>query len=196
MPLTDSQRILTTLPCQSCPKLNPEPVMVRAGEHLGAYCRFCKAFITWVTQNAMWLELERMQNEVRGHDSIMFTRGYIESNRQGVAAMIEVLAKECWQIAEDNGFHDKNKRSTLERAMLVVTELSELSESARNGTLGQPSDHIPEHTQAAEEWADVLIRAFDHCVDDGVTHEQLASALLAKMDFNRTRGYRHGGKTI
>jgi len=108
-------------------------------------------------------------------------------------AMIWV-AKDCWQIADDHGWHTSD-RSTLERAMLVVTELSELCESARSNTLADPSDHIPQYTMAEEEWADVLVRVFDHCVEDHVSHERLISALFAKMEFNRSRPYRHGNKT-
>jgi len=36
---------------------------------------------------------------------------------------------------------------------------------------------------------------FDHCVEDHVSHERLISALFAKMEFNRSRPYRHGNKS-
>jgi len=101
------------------------------------------------------------------------------------------MAKMCWDQAEASGFHDAAPRSTLERAMLVVTELAELSEAARHGILQAPSDHIPEFTNAEEEWADVLVRVFDHCWDDGVTGERLGQAFVAKLAYNRTRPYRH-----
>lgn len=170
------------LACLSC-GLSGTPVLYRLDDaHIGARCASCKAFLKWVPHTSPWLALLDAQHEASQSNSW----------RKALIGM----GVECWNIAEAHGFHDKGGRSTLERAMLVVTELAELSEAARHDTLQSPSDHIPVHTQAAEEWADVLVRVFDHCVDDGVTHADLADAFLAKMEFNRTRPYRHGGKTI
>jgi len=101
----------------------------------------------------------------------------------------------CYDQAEASGFHDGRVRYPLELCMLVVTELAELAEAARKNKLDAPSDHIPEFTYAEEEWADVLIRVFDHS-HDHVDPIRLGQAFVAKLAFNRTRGYRHGGKTI
>jgi hypothetical protein len=159
------------------------------GVQLGAYCPTCKGWIKWVPQNALWRGL--LANQRRNALTVEAT------GRQSASALAILVgvAQMCWQNAEAHGWHEM-PRSTLERAMLVVTELSELSEAARNGTLQAPSDHIPAFTNAEEEWADVIVRVFDHAPDDGVTHERLIQALFAKMEYNRTRPYRHGGKTI
>jgi NTP pyrophosphatase (non-canonical NTP hydrolase) len=53
------------------------------------------------------------------------------------------------------------------------------------------SDHIPDFTGREEELADVLIRIFDYAEQQQLN---LKGALLAKMAFNETREYRHGGK--
>ncbi len=62
---------------------------------------------------------------------------------------LAAMARECYASADARGFHDKGKVSTLELAMLVVTECAELAEWERNGR--PPSDHIPEFSGAEEE---------------------------------------------
>ena len=102
------------------------------------------------------------------------------------------MARFCYDQAEASGFHDTGPRSHLELAMLLVTECAELAEWSRNG--GGPSNHIPEFTGAEEEFADILVRVFDHALDPsfGITPERLGLAFNAKLAYNRTRGYRHG----
>jgi len=76
--------------------------------------------------------------------------------------------------------------------MLCVTELSELAEAVRKGEADNPSDHITNFTYREEEWADLVIRAFSHAVEDGVAVERLAEAVIAKMAFNHSRPRKHG----
>lgn len=179
-----SQADLGNLECPRC-HATRTPILRRntTTDALGAYCPVDRGWITWVPQNDMWLALERMQN-------------YHTNSQEGQWIItITQMGQFCYDQAERQGFHSL-PRSTLERAMLVVTELAELSEAARNSKLHAPSDHIPEFTNAEEEWADVLVRVFDHSPDDGVTPERLGRAFVAKLAYNRTRGHRHGGKTI
>lgn len=105
------------------------------------------------------------------------------------------MGRFCYDQADKQGFHDGRSRQPLELCMLVVTELAELAEAFRKGQADAPSDHIPEFTYAEEEWADVLVRVFDHSYDH-VDPVRLGQAFVAKLAYNRTRGYRHGGKTI
>ena len=159
---------------------------------MGAYCPRCTHWIKWVPFSSPWNHAYAMQHPASPQAvSVPITT---DDHKSAKELMIEAAA-ECWNIAEEHGWHT-TPRSTLERAMLVVTELSELVEAARANRLQSPSDHIPDYTYAEEEWADVLIRVFDHCVDDGVSHPALINAFFAKMDYNRTRPYRHGNKTI
>lgn len=203
MPLTEAQLTLIIERCKNCRALNRPPVMLRTtNNQLGAYCKSCHAWIKWVPQTELWLTLEQEQRASANQAPPTLVQSDAPGNHDFYTANAHILpdalaciAKECWDIAEANGFHT-SPRSPLERAMLVVTELAELSEAARHSKLHDESDHIKGYTYAAEEWADVVIRVFDHCVDDGVSHRMLADAIIAKMEFNRTRGYRHGGKTI
>lgn len=110
------------------------------------------------------------------------------------AQAIAAMARACFQQAEESGFHDRGIRSVLEVSMLVVTECAELAEWERHG--GGPSDHIPAFSGAEEEWADILVRVFDHSTEMGIDPERLGEAFVAKLRYNTSRGYRHGGKTI
>lgn len=74
---------------------------------------------------------------------------------------------------------------------LMHSELSEALEGLRHGN--PPSDHIPDFSAAEEEFADVIIRIMDFA---GFAGYRVAEAILAKMEFNKTRAYKHGGKAF
>lgn len=73
--------------------------------------------------------------------------------------------------------------------MLMVTELAEAMEAYRKGD--PESDKIPGFSKMEEELADVVIRLLDYAGGEGFDIE---GALAAKMAYNETRPYRHGGK--
>jgi len=73
--------------------------------------------------------------------------------------------------------------------MLMVTELSEAMEALRDGS--PPSEKIPSFSQVEEELADAIIRILDFA---GGNQLDIEGALVAKMQFNESRPYRHGGK--
>lgn len=83
----------------------------------------------------------------------------------------------------------QRERSTGEMIALIHSELSECLEYFRHDN--PPSDHIPDFSGAEEELADVIIRIMDLA-----WHKKLniPRALCAKMEFNKTRTYMHGGK--
>lgn len=213
---------LTALDCESCGYIG-EPTLHRTPpslDHWGAYCGRCKRFIKWVPHNTIWtaaFEAQEAPPKAEGpvdsltgvactcnkppflyhEQTCAVTTAYeagVRTHQDWIDAIAQ-MGQFCWEQAESMGWHT-TPRSTLERAMLVVTELAELSEAARHNQLTSPSEHIPEFTAAEEEWADVLVRVFDHSPDDGVTPERLGRAFVAKLAYNRTRGYKHGGKTI
>lgn len=189
-----STTITTLLVCPRCSFVG-EPALFRTTTSvppppaLGAWCTNCSRFIKWVGQTTPWLNLEARQKGPA-------TTPHVATVREDWLNAIIDMANEVWDTSEANGFHDKGYRSVLERAMLVVTECAELAEAERNGAMTQKSEHIPDFTQGEEEWADIFIRVLDHSRDDGITPSKLGLAIIAKMTYNRTRGYRHGGKTI
>lgn len=102
----------------------------------------------------------------------------------------DIIQRLCYQSADEKGWHDV-KRSDGEIIALIHSELSEGLEWAR---IGNPkSDHIPSHSGMEEELADVIIRIMDYAE---TRKFDLSSALLAKMEYNQGREYRHGNKNF
>lgn len=95
---------------------------------------------------------------------------------------LEHYSKECHQIAKDHGWWE-NERSIPELLCLIHSEISEALEGYRNNDM--------ENFQ--EELADILIRVFDLA---GRREIDLDAIVQAKMEKNRNRSYRHGGKKI
>lgn len=68
-------------------------------------------------------------------------------------------------------------------------EISELWEALRHGN--PPDDKIPEFSGAEAECADEILRIMDAAHQRGW---RVADALVAKMQYNLSRPYRHGKK--
>ncbi len=123
---------------------------------------------------------------------------------------INDLVKQTGETNKEKGWRDI-KRSQLEDLALVVTEVAEAMEEVRHGD-SRPAIYqfdrsrddykiIPhsnvnwDNTQKPEgvaiELADAVIRIMDMFDNYGWDLEQ---ALKVKMDYNKTRSYRHGNK--
>lgn len=99
--------------------------------------------------------------------------------------------------AEDNAILEELNRNDLEQAhirnmglkriALIGTELSEMAEAIRK--VDKMSDHVNSVTLEEEEAADVLIRLFDLC---GSRNLRIGLATRLKMEYNKTRPYKHG----
>ena len=101
---------------------------------------------------------------------------------------INSLASKVHEIAEQKGWWEED-RNDGELIALMHSELSEALEGLRHGN--PPSDHIPLYSAVEEEFADVIIRILD------VSHKRgwkIGSAIVAKMEFNKNREYKHGKK--
>lgn len=111
---------------------------------------------------------------------------------------INELIEQAHQTAEEKGWHE-GKRTFGELIALCHSELSEALEEYRKGCLPNqtayehPSAGLPKPIGVPIELADVLIRIFDLC---GVYGIDLEGALKIKMEYNKTRPYRHGNKVI
>lgn len=106
---------------------------------------------------------------------------------------IGYIVEECWQIAEDHGFHDVN-RTFGDTCALIHSEISEAYEAFRKD--GRHSfytevDGKPEGT--AVELLDAVIRIFDTLQGEcGLTAAEVVGVLAQKMEYNRTRPFMHG----
>jgi NTP pyrophosphatase (non-canonical NTP hydrolase) len=88
------------------------------------------------------------------------------------------LCEEAYVNAKAKGWHD-NPREMGTIIALIHSELSEALEADRKG----------DSENFVEELADVCIRIFDLC---GSLNLDLESAIVEKMEYNKTRPYKHG----
>lgn len=93
---------------------------------------------------------------------------------------VRVLIKEAHEIAVSKGWHDEPVPIPVALA-LIHSEVSEALEADRKG----------DRENFVEELADVCIRIFDLC---GLLDIDLQKAIHEKMNKNRMRSYKHGGK--
>ena len=109
---------------------------------------------------------------------------------------INDLVTASYENAKDHGWHDST-RTIGDLICLMHSELSEALEEHRNGH--SPSevyfnDTKPDKPEGIPvELADCIIRIFDFCGLHGI---DLEAVLKQKMEYNRTRPYRHGNKVV
>ncbi|WP_078434250.1 MazG nucleotide pyrophosphohydrolase domain-containing protein [Metabacillus halosaccharovorans] len=94
--------------------------------------------------------------------------------------MINNLCSQAYKTAKSKGWHNE-PRETGTLLALIHSEVSEALEADRKG----------DQENFVEELADVCIRIFDLC---GSKKIDLEKAILEKMNRNKERSYRHGGK--
>ena len=97
------------------------------------------------------------------------------------------IANDVHDTANEKGWWDED-RNNGEIIALMHSELSEGLEALRKDL---SSDHIPDFKGIEEELADVIIRILDMAPARGWL---IAEALIAKIEYNKTRPHKHGGK--
>lgn len=111
---------------------------------------------------------------------------------------IDVYIKGCHENSFNHGFWDGTANQNIpSKLMLIVSEAAEALEDYREGkmeldfdlTIGKGNKPIG----FPSEIADIVIRVFDLCGYLGI---DLEKAIQAKMVYNQSRPYMHGGKKI
>lgn len=94
----------------------------------------------------------------------------------------------AYRTACEHGWHDVEREDGTLLA-LIHSEISEAVQALRDGN---PVDaHCKDFSSLEIELADAVIRIMDYA---GSRNLDIAGAILAKMEYNRTRPLRHGGK--
>lgn len=99
----------------------------------------------------------------------------------------EGMAELVHDWSRRKGFWDGVDRNDGEMIALMHSELSEALESLRAGN--GADDKIPEFSGVEAELADTVIRIMDTSRGRGW---RVAEAIVAKMQHNETRAYKHG----
>lgn len=106
--------------------------------------------------------------------------------------MFNELAKEIYQNAIEHGWWDEPRRFG-EIVALCHSELSEALEEYRARRPMVYADDQGKPEGIAVEMADCIIRILDWAGHAGVDMDAI---VRLKMDYNKTRSYRHGNKRL
>lgn len=125
----------------------------------------------------------------------------LNSNQQAeIIQLMHIISADIHLTSKAKGFWDwyyahmddpeAVNRYILSALMLSVTELAELAEGVRHDN---PSDqHLPEFSSAEVEAADAIIRILDM---SNALKWRTPEALIAKLEYNKSRPYKHGKNT-
>ena len=98
----------------------------------------------------------------------------------------QLMSKYVHANAVEHGWWEEQREDGTLIA-LIMSEAAEALEALRKGN--KPDEHCPQFSGAEVELADVIIRIMDMAEARGW---DVAWAIVAKHEFNKTRPYKHG----
>lgn len=131
---------------------------------------------------------EQEENNLEGLSDLFTPEEEREINESSFIHFFNAIAEGVYETAKKTGWWD-NPRNEGEQHALFHSEISESLEAIRNGN--PPDDKIPDFKGSEAELADAIIRIMDYGKGFGYN---IAEALIAKINYNKTRERMHGGK--
>ena len=116
---------------------------------------------------------------------IRFLEGLFCENKAFIN-MFEAVQKDVHANAVAHGWWEEPREDGTLIA-LIMSEAAEALEALRKGN--GPDEHCPQFSGAEVELADVIIRIMDMAEARGWN---IAGAIVAKHEYNKTRPYKHG----
>lgn len=121
----------------------------------------------------------------------------IETNPSKTGKSLITMQMQVRSTNEANGWFD-DERTFGDDIALLHSEVSEAFEAYRSWgiqdyTAKFSKNHIPKPEGVGSELADILVRLLDTCERYNI---DLEAEFNRKMEYNATRGYKHGNKLV
>lgn len=122
----------------------------------------------------------------------------VTCNDGTLSVAIQQLSKEIFEINVEKGWEPDKKRTVGDEVALLHSEVSEIFEAYRewgfdDATADPEPNSLPKPEGMGSEYADLFIRILHYTTVHGI---DLIQETRRKIEYNKTRSFRHGGKNL